>query len=214
MPYASGRVIHDADAHIMEVPGFLTEHLEAKYRTVITDEVLFPTDRGRGLHKLMDRNSGTDAAAFDETQIMLRKNWDALGSYTKVDRPRSIDLLGFASQLMFTTQLLNFSALLEGKGDVDVIYAVARAHTRHMIEFCSVDRRLLATAYVPLADFELTKEATRQAIDAGAKALMIPSRCPDAHSPSHIGLDPLWAVAQEAGLPIVLHVALAITSRR
>jgi len=29
MPYASGRVIHDADAHIMEVPGFLEEHLEA-----------------------------------------------------------------------------------------------------------------------------------------------------------------------------------------
>ena len=32
MPYASGRVIHDADAHIMEMPGFLDEHLEAKYR--------------------------------------------------------------------------------------------------------------------------------------------------------------------------------------
>ena len=206
MPYASGRVIHDADAHIMEVPGFLTDHLEAKYRATITDQVLFPADRGRGLHKLMDRNARPDADTVDDTQIMLRKNWDALGSYTRADRPRSIDLLGFASQLMFTTQLLNFSALLEGKGDVDVIYAVARAHTRHMIEFCSVDRRLLATAYVPLADFELTKEATRQAIDAGAKALMIPSRCPDGHSPSHIGLDPLWAMAQEAGIPIVLHV--------
>ena len=67
MPYASGRVIHDADAHIMEVPGFLTDHLEARYRTIITDEVLFPTDRGRGLHKLMDKNSGTDAAAVDES---------------------------------------------------------------------------------------------------------------------------------------------------
>lgn len=206
MPYASGRVIHDADAHIMEVPGFLTDHLEAKYRATITDQVLFPADRGRGLHKLMDKNAGKDAETVDETQIMLRKNWDALGSYTRADRPRSIDLLGFASQLMFTTQLLNFSALLEGRGDVDVIYAVARAHTRHMVEFCSVDRRLLPTAYVPLADFELTKQATRQAIEAGAKALMIPSRCPDGHSPSHIGLDPLWAMAQEAGIPIVLHV--------
>jgi predicted TIM-barrel fold metal-dependent hydrolase len=206
MPYASGRVIHDADAHIMEVPGFLTDHLEAKYRATITDQVLFPADRGRGLHKLMDENARNNAETVDETQIMLRKNWDALGSYTRADRPRSIDLLGFASQLMFTTQLLNFSALLEGRGDVDVIYAVARAHTRHMVEFCSVDKRLLPTAYVPLADFELTKQATRDAIGAGAKALMIPSRCPDGHSPSHIGLDPLWAMAQEAGIPIVLHV--------
>ena len=46
MPYASGRVIHDADAHIMEVPGFLTEHLEAKYREQITDAVLFPRRDG------------------------------------------------------------------------------------------------------------------------------------------------------------------------
>ena len=205
MPYASGRVIHDADAHVMEVPGFLTEHLEAKYRDTITDSVIFPEDRGRGLHKL--RKAAPDsAAAFDETQIMLRKNWDALGSYLPADRPRSIDLLGFASQLMFTTQLLNFSSLLEGRGDVDTIYAVARAHTRHMISFCSVDKRLLPTAYVPLADFDKTKAATREAIEMGAKALLIPSRCPDGHSPSHLGLDPLWAMAQEAGLPIVFHV--------
>ena len=206
MPYASGRVIHDADAHIMEVPGFLTEHLEAKYRDTINDDVLFPSDRGRGLHKLMKPEAGRAAVEQDESQIMLHKNWDALGSFTKEDRPRSIDLLGFASQLMFTTQLLNFSAVLEGKGDVDVIYAVARAHTRHMVEFCSVDKRLLPTGYVPLADFERTRVAAREAIDGGAKGLMIPSRCPDGHSPSHIGLDPLWAMAQEAGIPILFHV--------
>jgi predicted TIM-barrel fold metal-dependent hydrolase len=206
MPYASGRVIHDADAHIMEVPGFLAGHLEAKFRDVITDDVLFPRDRGRGLHKLMKPEAGGAAAAQDESQIMLRKNWDALGSFKREDRPRSIDLLGFASQLMFTTQLLNFSALLEGKGDVEAIYAVARAHTRHMVEFCSVDRRLLPTGYVPLADFERTRVAAREAIEMGAKGLMIPSRCPDGHSPSHIGLDPLWAMAEEAGLPILFHV--------
>ena len=159
MPYASGRVIHDADAHIMEVPGFLEQHLEARYRAQVTDAVLFPDDRGRGLHRLrpQERKEGADNTVdFDESQIMLRKNWDALGSYAKQDRPQSIDLLGFASQLMFTTALLNFSSLLEGKGDVDLIYAVARAHTRHMVDFCSVDRRLLPTGYVPLADFERT----------------------------------------------------------
>ena len=209
MPYASGRVIHDADAHIMEVPGFLEEHLEARYRAQVTDTVLFPDDRGRGLPRLRPEahKAGADNTVdSDESQIMLRKNWDALGSYARQDRPHSIDLLGFASQLMFTTALLNFSSLLEGKGDVDLIYAVARAHTRHMVDFCSVDRRLLPTGYVPLADFERTADAAREAIELGAKALLIPSRCPDSHSPSHIGFDPLWAAAQEAGLPIVFHV--------
>ena len=35
---------------------------------------------------------------------------------------------------------------------------------------------------------------------------MIPSRCPPGHSPSHVAFDPLWALAQEAGLPILFHV--------
>lgn len=207
MPYASGRVIHDADAHIMEVPGFLEDHLEARHRTTVTDKVLFPRHEGFHSHLKDDHRQGiADGSGFDEAQIMLAKNWDALGAYRKQDRTRSVELLGFASQLMFTTALLNYSSVLEGGRDPDLAYAVARAHTRHMIDFCSVDRRLLPTGYVPLIDFESTAKAAREAIDLGAKALMIPSRCPDNHSPSHIGFDPLWAVAQEAGLPIVFHV--------
>ncbi len=202
MPYASGRVIHDADAHIMELPGFLVDHIEAKYRDRVGDDVLFPRREGFHSH-LKDARRGAD---FDESQIMLAKNWAALGASASHDRPRSIDLLGFASQLMFTTALLNYSSVLEGGPDPDLTYAVARAHTRHMVEFCSVDRRLLATGYVPLVDFERTAKAAKEAISLGAKALMIPSRCPDDHSPSHIGFDPLWAIAQEAGLPIVFHV--------
>ena len=202
MPYATGRVIHDADAHIMELPGFLDDHLEAKYRGRVGDDVLFPRHEGFHGH-LKDARAG---AVFDESQIMLAKNWAALGSSARHDRPRSIDLLGFASQLMFTTALLNYSSVLEGGRDVDLTYAVARAHTQHMVEFCSVDRRLLPTGYVPLVDFELTAKAAKEAITLGAKALMIPSRCPDNHSPSHVGFDPLWAIAQEAGLPIVFHV--------
>ncbi|MBV9285672.1 MAG: amidohydrolase, partial [Acidimicrobiia bacterium] len=40
----------------------------------------------------------------------------------------------------------------------------------------------------------------------GAKALLIASACPKGHSPSHVALDPVWAQAEEAGIPIVLHV--------
>jgi len=204
MPYATGRVIHDADAHIMEVPGFLEQHLEAKYRDIVTDTVLFPRREGFHGHLTEAHRTGV-SEAFDDSQIMVAKNWNALGSYRKQDRTRSIDLLGFASQLVFTTALLNYSSVLEAGRDADLAYAVARAHTRHLVDFCSVDRRLLPTGYVPLLDFERTAKAAREAIDLGAKALLIPSR-PDNHSPSHIGFDPLWAIAQEAGLPIVFHV--------
>ena len=43
----------------------------------------------------------------------------------------------------------------------------------------------------------------------GCKALLIPSRCPPGISPSHVGFEPLWALAQEAGLPIVSFMSAA-----
>ncbi|MEZ5255521.1 MAG: amidohydrolase family protein [Ilumatobacteraceae bacterium] len=58
----------------------------------------------------------------------------------------------------------------------------------------------------PLGDIDTAVALTREAIDSGAAALMIPSICPRHHGPTHIGLDPVWAQAQEAGVPIVFHV--------
>jgi predicted TIM-barrel fold metal-dependent hydrolase len=75
-----------------------------------------------------------------------------------------------------------------------------------MLEFCEVDERLLATGYVPLRDFARSREMAREVIESGCKALLVPSGCPRDHSPSHVGLDPVWAQAEEAGLPIVFHV--------
>src|SRR5207245_10354821 len=45
-----------------------------------------------------------------------------------------------------------------------------------------------------------------EAIAMGSKALLVPSACPARHSPSHVGLFPVWEIAQEARIPIVLHV--------
>ena len=90
--------------------------------------------------------------------------------------------------------------------DLDLAYGAARAHNRGMVEFCSVDRRLLATGYVPLADFERAAAMADEAIAMGAAALLVASGCPKGHSPSHLGLDGVWARAQEAGIPIVFHV--------
>ena len=128
-----------------------------------------------------------------------------MGAFTREDRPRAVDLLGFASQLVFTTFCLGNFGLDQG-ADMDLCYAAATAHNRMMTDFCSVDRRLLATAYVPLADIERAPAAAREAIELGAKALLVPSLCPKGHSPSHIGFDPVWAQAQEAGIPILFHV--------
>jgi predicted TIM-barrel fold metal-dependent hydrolase len=137
---------------------------------------------------------------------MLRKNWNATGSFLKEDRSKALDLLGFKSQLVFNTFWNAYMVRLEHAGDVELSYGVALAHNRAMLDFCSADRRLLASCYVPLMDFDRAAEIAGEAIKAGAKALLVPSACPKGHSPSHIRLDPVWRQAEEAGIPIVMHV--------
>lgn len=89
---------------------------------------------------------------------------------------------------------------------MELCYAAASAHNRMITDFCAIDRRLLVVACDVLEDFDRAIAAAREAVRLGAKALMVPSLCPRRHAPSHVALDPVWAIAQEAGVPVVLHV--------
>jgi uncharacterized protein len=207
MPYVENRIVHDADSHLMELADCLDDFLDSKFRSAydsLPKLKAWPRD-GEWVKKARAQHDDAEFRAGDAANLMLRKNYAALGSFRREDRPKAIDALGFASQLVFTTWCLgNFG--LDEKGDVGLCYATAEAHNRMMTSFCAVDRRLLATAYIPLVDFERTTAIAKSAILLGAKALLIPSRCPKGHSPSHVAFDPLWAMAQEADLPILFHV--------
>jgi len=207
MPYAH-RPIHDADAHVMETPDWLDAFADASLREKLPP--IYVSTVRPGEDRMIDRFRAKHAdpayRAEDEAQILLRKNWSATGSFLKEDRPRALDLLGFETQLVFNT-FLNGKLLAAERGDdVDRAYGFARAHNRAMADFCSVDRRLLGTGYVPLRDFERAVAMARENLELGLAALLVPSGCPRGHAPSHVGLDPLWALAQEAGVPVVFHV--------
>ena len=205
MAYVEGRTVHDADSHVMELPGQIDTYVEPGFRAAFVERTRKPADQAGW--DLKARALQEDAAfrAGDAANLLLRKNHQALGAFRNQDRPKAMDLLGFTSQLVFTTAALgNFG--LEEAGEIDLAVAAARAHNRMMADFCTVDPRLLATGYVPLVDMARAPEIAREAIALGCKGLVVPSRHPPGHSPSHLGLDPLWALAQEAGLPILFHV--------
>jgi predicted TIM-barrel fold metal-dependent hydrolase len=206
MAYANGRLIHDADSHLMELADCLDPWFE---RSLLPRFHALPAYRERiGKPRPGQSAQAHAEPAFRagvEANLLLRKNYEAHGAFLPADRPQALDLLGFASQLVFTTFCLGNFGLDQGE-DLELCYGAASAHNRMITDFCRVDRRLLAVAYLPMEDFERTLACAREAIALGAKALMIPSLCPRRHSPSHVGFEPLWALAQEAGLPIVLHV--------
>jgi predicted TIM-barrel fold metal-dependent hydrolase len=205
MPYVSGQTVHDADSHIMELPDDILAYMDPSVR----GEFCEATEGQRRLTAQMEaarlRHDEPEFRAGAEDNLLLRKNHEALGSFRASDRPLALDLLGFASQLVFTTSALgNYG--LEETGRVDLALAAARAHNRMMSAFCSQDARLLAAGYVPLLDREAAPLIAAEAIGLGCKGLTLPSRHPPGHSPSHVELDPLWAMAEEAGLPIFFHV--------
>jgi predicted TIM-barrel fold metal-dependent hydrolase len=207
MAYVQGRIVHDADSHLMELPDCLDDFFEPRLLGRYRDLPIYKTKRGKAgwAEKAREQHADPAFRAGDEENILLRKNYQALGAFISRDRPKAIDYLGFASQLVFTTFCLgNFG--LDQSEDVELCYAAAQAHNRMMTDFCKVDRRLLATGYAPLEDFARAEAAAKEALKLGCKALLVPSRPPKHHSPSHVGLDPVWAIAQEAGVPILFHV--------
>lgn len=207
MAYIDGRLVHDADSHLMELGDCLDPYLEKRLLDRYHALDIYRTKVGNNAWADTARATQADTAfrAEADANIMARKNYEGMGSFLADDRPRAVDLLGVASQLVFTTFCLgNFN--LDQSNDMELCYAVAHAHNRMMTDFCKVDRRLLATAYVPLEDFARAEAIAKDAIALGAKALLIPSWCPQQHSPSHTGLFPVWAMAQEAGIPVLMHV--------
>jgi predicted TIM-barrel fold metal-dependent hydrolase len=220
MPYSEGRVVHDADAHLMETPTWLRDHAEANFRDRLPvlrypggnelRQTGNPEEQQRDLvasfERLRARHGSDEYRAAEADEIMQRKNFAATGSFIAEDRPRALDLLGFSSQLIFNTFHNGRLHDLEHGRDDELAYAAARAHNRGMLDFCSVDSRLLPSLYVPLVNPEKAERAAEDALGQGAAALLVASGCPPKFSPSHRDLFGVWARAEEAGIPIVFHV--------
>ena len=210
MPHIADRFVHDADAHTMETRDWLTPFCEDKFKEQIASLFNRGFDRqGDSYQKTIDLHDEPTFRAKDEEEFMARKNLMAIGSFRKEDRSQAIDLLGVQSQLLFPTSANVHLESLEHGDDMNLLYAMARASNRAQIDFCSADNRLFPVCNVPLADMKEALKIAQEAIELGARALLIPWACPKNHATSHIGLDPLWATAQEAGIPIIFHVGAA-----
>ena len=192
MPYAQGRVYHDADSHLMEPADWLVPFAEGamKDRLLRRDP---PSTRPPVV---------APKEKVIEGLIAGPKGRLAYGACDPAERTRALDELGFASQLVFPTSALR---PFRTSSDLNVVYAGTRAANRAMADFCR-DPRLIGVAYVPLDDPARAVEEAQEAIRLGCGAVWVPSTPGGERSPGHPDLDPFWALLAARRIPFVLHI--------
>ena len=210
MPYINDRIVHDADSHTMELPDwydeFGTERVKEVFKKRFAKSQVGAIESFEALPALHKKKEYRE---LNEKELMLRKNYQALGAFDSKDRSEAVDLLGVSTQLIFPTSPNVWLEDLEHRDDMEFLYETASATNKSQIAFCNQDPRLLSVAYIPLADLKEAENAAKEALDLGAKALLIPWACPKNHSTSHVELDKVWAQAQEAEVPVLFHVGVA-----
>lgn len=211
--YAREKVCFDADSHLMPLPDFLSRHAEPKFREAL--HIGGGANGGENFERWYGKIvAGVEARVADVEQtaqlednvIASAKGWDAHGAVYGGERSRTLDLLGFHGQLVFST----FAGHYLGSDDPDLVYAGTRAHTRAMVDFCAADKRLMAVGLIPLADPVRAIAELDFALAEGCRAIHVPSDAPGGNtrgfSPAHVDLNPFWARLEEAGVPAVLHI--------
>ena len=211
MTYAKGRVFHDADSHIMEMPDFLSAFADPALKDKIpsigfggggkTAEGKITRYRLEGVAKdeKVERLTG-----LGDGLIAGPKGYEALGAFDGTERKAALDLLGFRKQLVFST--FSVGVVFDERLAPDVAYGAARAHNRAVADFCKGDDRLLGVAAIPLDHPDRAMEELEYAIELGLGGVWVPHRTAGGRSPGHVDLDPFWARLADAGLPFLLHV--------
>ena len=201
--------ILDADSHLMELPDFLSRHVERSMRDRIPslNEIRLADvgEQMRSYRNAREHAPETVAELLSLGDRLTRgPKWhDALGAFNGRERGLALDLLGFERQVVFSS----FCATkIFTNPDPAVSRATAAAHNRAMAEFCGGDSRLIGIAIVPLDEPDSALELIDEALGLKLGAVWIPSRAPGGRSPGHPLHDPIWRKLEETGTPFILHV--------
>ena len=169
MPYVEGRVVHDADSHVVETPEWFEPWADPVVRARMDRVYVSVVKPGEDkyIERIRQRRLDPDDRAARRGRDHAAQELERHGIVRQGGPPARPRFAGLPSQLVFNTFFNKYLVDVEHRRDAALTYGVARAHNRAMVDFCSVDRRLLPVGYVPLADFERAARHRRRGDRAG-----------------------------------------------
>ena len=211
MSHREGRIIHDADSHLIEGRGWLESYASEYVRNNL-DQGAFDLNMPAldpSMVAAEKRLAGQDPELTEAMKANIFAHpgkfnmWSAYGAVEKRERSDALSIMGVTKQLIFPS--VGAGRFARSK-DLDVVYGGCDALNRGMADFCADDAALLAVGFLSLKDPERARTSLKLAIDLGIKAMWIGSDAVDGRAPSHIAYDPLWKMMEDAGVPVTLHI--------
>ena len=207
---SSYRVI-SSDNHVVEPMDLWTSRGESKFK----DRLPHVERLEEGDWWICDGQKGFDVAGtgalagvrFEEPEKLSRQAHveDVRpGGYIPEEHIKDMDIDGIDVSIVYPSVGL----LLYSVPDGELLSSTFRTYNDWVGEFCSaIPKRLKAIAMLNVDDVQQGVKELERCAKMGFVGAMIPVYPPEARPYDKPEYDPLWAAAQDLGIPISLHIA-------
>jgi uncharacterized protein len=207
--------IIDVDTHLVEPPDLWTSRMPSSLGDLVP-HVKWDADRQEEAWFVGDQRLAPVASAaqagWPEFPPDHPRRWSDADPVTWDPKLRlgRMDEYGVHAQILYPNVALFGSALLQGVADASLPVQYLQAYNDYQTDFSSVaPSRFLPMTSLPFWDLDATLKEIDRCAAAGHKGIVF------SQDPSAFGLpqltdrhwDPMWASAQEKGLPVNFHIA-------
>ena len=206
-----GRTV-DADGHILEPPDLWKKNLENKFK----DRALGLARDTEGIESVIiegkfssfSRGFGIAAAFGQSGEVAFSNEFSYMdgpaGAYDPHARIKWMDEEGIDASVLYPSIGLTW----EGEvNDPELATAYCRVYNDWIADFCRLyPERLYAVAHISLMDVERAVGELKRVAKLGVKGVMLTPHPANGKAYGDTYYDPFWAVAQDLGLPVGLHV--------
>jgi predicted TIM-barrel fold metal-dependent hydrolase len=206
------RVI-DVDTHITEPPDVWTSRVASKWGDRVPH--IERDERGHDVWmaggERIGKPGSTTMAGFEGSLPDSPATFADIpaASYDAAERLRFMDDNGIYAQVLYPNVGGFGSASWLRLGDMDLVMECVRAYNDFLVDWSSVaPDRLLPICTTPFWDRDLALAEIERSLARGHRAVNFCNQPQDHGLPPLVSRhwDPIWAAAQEAGVPISFHI--------